>query len=74
MKEYKITYKIFSFPYYYNKIVTYNANIRATDENHAIDNLKKALKNNGHRLNKIIGVEVNDNPNGIMVDIQNAKE
>ena len=72
MKVFKVTYKLFNWPYY--KTETLHANVKATDVNNAIYNLKKALKNNGHRLNKIIGVEVNDNPNGIMVDIQNAKE
>ena len=72
MKVFKVTYKLFNWPYYKAEISS--ANVRANDENHAIEILKKELKNNGHRLNKIIGVEVNDNPNGIMVDIQNAKE
>ena len=67
MNVYKVTYKLFNWPYY--KVETSYANVRANDENHAIDNLKKALKINGHRLNKIIDVEVNNNPNGIMVDI-----
>ena len=72
MKVYKVTYKLFNWPYY--KSETLRANVRANDENRAIENLKKALKINGHRLNEIVGVEVNNNPNGIMVDIRNEKE
>ncbi len=64
MREYKITYKIFSYPYYYNNMVTYNATIRATDENNAIEILKKELKNNGHRLKEIIDIkEMSNNEN-----------
>ena len=72
MKVYKVTYKLFNWPYY--KSETLYANVRANDENGAIENLKKALKINGHRLNEIIGVEVNNDPNSVMVDIRNEKE
>ena len=72
MKVYKVTYKLFNWPNY--KAETLYANVRANDENGAIENLKKALKINGHRLNEIIGVEVNNNPNSVMVDIRNEKE
>ena len=72
MKVYKVTYKLFNWPYYESE--TLYANVRANDENGAIENLKKALKINGHRLNEIIGVEVNNNPNSVMDDIRNEKE
>ena len=64
MKVYKVTYKLFNWPYY--KAETLRANVRASDENGAIEKLKNALKNNGHRLNEIVGVEVNNSPNGVM--------
>lgn len=68
MKVYKVTYKLFNWPYY--KVETSYANVRANDKNHAVEKLKKTLKINGHRLNMIIDVEVNNNPNGIMTDTQ----
>lgn len=70
MKVYKVTYRVFNFPYIIAE--TSQANVRADNENHAIEKLKKALKVNGHRLNRIIGVEVTNNPNDVMSDIQNG--
>jgi len=58
MTTYKITYSIFGWPYY--KTETYHTNVRATDENQAIEILKKDLKTNGHRLHEVIGIEVNE--------------
>lgn len=69
MKVYKVTYRIFNFPY--SIAETSQANVRADNENDAIEKLKKALKLNGHRLNRIIDVELTNNPNGIMRDVQN---
>ena len=72
MKVYKVTYRLFNFPYVIAE--TQQANVRADNETHAIEKLKKALKVNGHRLNRVIDVEVTNNPNGVMSDTQNGKE
>ena len=71
MKIYKVTYKLFNYISYITNEVSH-ANIRAHNEDHAIDKLKKALKINGHRLNKIISVEETNATTNIMADIQNG--
>lgn len=71
VKVYRVMYKLYGLFSYYQTEISH-ANVRADNENHAIEKLKKALKINGHRLNKIIGVEVNNNPNSVMSDIQNG--
>lgn len=41
---------------------TYNANIGANDETQAVEQLKKELKNNGHRLQRVLDIKANDLP------------
>lgn len=71
MKTYKVTYKLFNYISYVTNEISH-ANIRAHNEDHAVDKLKKALKINGHRLNKIINVELINDSHNIMDDIQNG--
>lgn len=71
MKVYKVSYQLFNWPYY--KIEKLSANVRANNEDHAKEKLTKALKLNGHRLDKIISVEeINATTNNIMSDTQNS--
>lgn len=71
MKVYKVTYRLFNIHKYVGD-ETSQANVTADNENHAIEKLKKALKINGHRLNKVIDVKIINNPNGVMNDTQNG--
>ena len=73
MKIYKVTYKLFNYISYITN-ETSHVNIRAHNENHAVDKLKRALKINGHRLNKIINVELINDSHNIMGDTQNGIE
>ena len=65
MKVYKVTYKAFG-PFLYTE--TTFQNVRADNEIHAIERLKRALKTNGHRVIRIIDVVVNNNPYSVMSD------